>query len=620
MHPSHRGRGVAILVMLVAVSMLTVLGTSAATAAARAPQGERTGKWQQAMEQLRVPGKGCFTASYPKVEWFRARCEAAPRHPYTPPSGFPPQTVGNNNGDASAQVTNLITSVTGSFDSVSSGVTETGQQNGAGPQVANTFSLQLNTKPFTTGKCSGGNSGCVGWEQFLYSSTSNQVFIQYWLIGYGPTCPPGAGWGTTPLAPNDCFQSTNGSTLSGSALTAAGLSSATLTGSAGVGGNDTVVLTTGTGQATATSAGNFLGLAAHWNTAEFAVVGDCCGTQANFSAGTTLAVRTTVHHNSKDAPTCVFQSFTGETNNLNLANTSAIGTQGAPTLISDQTSSPGVQGCAVAKGNGDTHLTTFRNLFYDFQASGDFELVTTGSDFTVEARQVSGAPTWPNAAVNQAIATHIGTSNVAVCTAPTRLVVNGRIAHLPDGARLRLPDGGDVSLTGGNVYLIRGANRDAVRAEVNTGSPDWIDLSVGLNRWPVVEHGLLANAGTNVNAIEARDGTVLTAPFPINEFYGHYGNSWRVPASQSLLSVCGRKVLSGNPTAPFYASDLPPGLAKQTRAICLNAGVRVAPLLDACTIDVAVLRERAAAKAFLSEPANVTLGEIIPPPFSAPRR
>ena len=37
-------------------------------------------------------------------------------------------------------------------------------------------------------------------------------------------------------------------------------------------------------------------------------------------------------------------------------------------------------------------------------------------------------------------------------------------------------------------------------------------------------------------------------------------------------------------------------------------------------MDVAVLRERAAAKAFLSEPANVTLGEIIPPPFSASRR
>jgi hypothetical protein len=149
-----------------------------------------------------------------------------------------------------------------------------------------------------------------------------------------------------------------------------------------------------------------------------------------------------------------------------------------------------------------------------------------------------------------------------------------RIAHLPNGARLRLPDGGDVSLAGGNVYLIRGANRDAVCAEVNTGSPDWINLSVGLNRWPIVEHGLLANAGINVSAVEARDGTVLTAPFPINDFYGHYGNSWRVPASQSLLFVCGRKVVSGNPTAPFYASDLPPGLAKQARAICLDAHVR----------------------------------------------
>jgi hypothetical protein len=73
--------GVVVLVMQVAVSMLTVLGTSAGAAAVRAPQGEGTGKWQQAMEQLRVPGKGCFTAAYPKVEWFRTTCKAAPRHP-----------------------------------------------------------------------------------------------------------------------------------------------------------------------------------------------------------------------------------------------------------------------------------------------------------------------------------------------------------------------------------------------------------------------------------------------------------------------------------------------------------------------------------------------------------
>ena len=618
MHSSGppRGPGARVLVVLAIASLLTVLGTSVGSAAVRAPQAVGTGKWQQAMEQLRVPGKGCFTASYPVIKWLATSCKAAPRHPYPPARGHRPQTVGDGN-DYSAQVAGQISSATGSFDSVTPGATEGGQQNGSGPAVANTFSLQLNVAPFTTPACSGAaNPGaCQGWEQFVYSTTFNGVFIQYWLLGYNATCP--SGWSTTSLAPGDCFINSSGSSLPGSALTVAGLTSTTLTGSAVPGGNDTVVMTTGAGNATATNADDLLSLSQDWNTVEFAIVGDCCDTQANFSAGTTVDVRTVVHSGSKTAPSCVLEGFTGETNNLNLSSTPAIGTQASPTMVSDQTSSPGTASCATASGIGDTHLTTFRDLLYDFQASGDFELATTGPGFVVQTRQVSGAPTWPNADVNQDIATRIGTSDVAVCTTPARLVVNNRITNLANGTQLNLSDGGDVSLSGGNTYLIRGANGDSVRAQVNPGNPTWINVAVGLNRWPVTESGLLANAGTNVDAIESRGGTVLTAPFIFSEFYGLYGNSWRVPANQSLLSACGRKVVSGNAQTLFYASNLPPTLAKPARVICLDAGVRVAPLLDACTVDVVVLG-KAAAQAYLSEPANVTLGEITLPPYGGP--
>jgi hypothetical protein len=263
---------------------------------------------------------------------------------------------------------------------------------------------------------------------------------------------------------------------------------------------------------------------------------------------------------------------------------------------------------------------TFRDLFYDFQASGDFQLARTGPDFVVQARQVSGAPAWPNAAVNQAIATRVGTSHVAVCTAPTRLVVNNKTINLANGRQLNLPDGGDVSLNG-NVYLIRSANGNSVRAEVNPGNPGWTNVSVGLNRWPNDgESGLLANAGDNVNAVESRGdgGIVLTAPFDFGEFYRVYGDSWRLSADESLLSACGRRVVSGDPQTLFYANNLPPSLAKRARAICLGSGVRAAPLLDACTVDVAVLRNRAAAKVYLSVPANVTLGKITAPPATSP--
>ncbi len=621
---SLRRRGARVLVLVAIAGLLTGLGTAVGTAvgsaAVSAPQAVGTGKWQLAMEQLRVPGKGCFTASFPRVAWIKAACKPGPRHPYPPVHGHRPQTVGNGT-DYSAQVAGVISSATGSFDTVSAGATETGQQNGAGGQVANTFSLQLNVAPFTTTACAGSGNpgGCQGWEQFLYSTTANEVFLQYWLLHYDATCP--SGWTKFTFSPGStdvyCFINSSGSTLSGGALTVAGLASTTLTGSAVTSGNDTVVMTTGTGHATATGADDRLTLSKSWNTVEFALVGDCCSTQANFSAGTTVHVRTTVHSGSKTAPTCVLEGFTGETNNLNLTGTPAIGTQSSPTIISDQTSATGTASCAAASGFGDTHLTTFRDLLYDFQASGDFTLATTGPGFVVQTRQVSGAPTWPNAAVNQAVATRVGAADVAVCTAPTRLVINNRRVSLGSGAQLNLPGGGDVSLRG-NVYLIRQGNGNAVSATVNPGSPSWIDVSVGLNRWPMAERGLLANAGTNVDDIESSGGTVLTAPFAFNQFYGLYGNSWRVPASQSLLAGCGEKVVRGNPTTLFYASNLPPAVAKAARAVCLEAKVRAPGLLDACTVDVAVLRNKAAAKAYLSEPANVTVGEITLPPFSRP--
>lgn len=618
------GRAGRVLLTLAMACLLAVLGMSAGTAAFGAPQPEGTGKWQQAMEQLRVPGKGCFTASFPAVKWNPVPCRAAPRHPYPPAPGPLPQTVGDNN-DFSAQVPGLITSATGSFASVSAGATESGLQNGAGSPVANTFSLQLNVAPFTTSECAGtGNpGGCLGWEQFLYSTTANQVFIQFWLLHYDATCP--SGWTTftfTPGSPDSyCFINSTGSTLPGAALTVSGLASATLTGSVAQGGNDTAVMTTGTGHATATNVDSLLGLSTQWHTVEFAILGDCCSTQANFSSGTTINVRTVVHSGSRAAPACVMEGFSGETNNLNLAGTPALGTPASPTIESEQTSSTGQAACATAAGIGDTHLTTFQDMLYDFQASGDFELATTGPDFVVQARQVSGAPTWPNAAVNQDIAARVGTAAVAVCTAPTRLVVNNKVTSLASGSRLNLPGGGDVTLSG-NSYLIRGADGDSVRADVNPGNPSWINVSVGLDKWPTAETGLLASAAGNPIALESRGGVILTAPFPINQFYGVYGNSWRVPASQSLLSACGGKVVSGNPTAPFYASNLPPSLAEQARVACREAGVRQGPLFDACTVDVAVLGNKTAAMAFLNEPANLTVGLITLPPFGgpAPRR
>jgi len=143
------------------------------------------------MRALRVPETGCFKAHFPRVAWREVACVAPPDHPYVPRHGHRPFTVGGSN-DFAARVTGVMSAAEGSFDSVTGVTSETGQVGGTGGQVANTYSLQLNTDFFKTSVCLlSPNPGCRGWQQFLYSSSSQGIFIQYWLIQYNTTCPAG---------------------------------------------------------------------------------------------------------------------------------------------------------------------------------------------------------------------------------------------------------------------------------------------------------------------------------------------------------------------------------------------------------------------------------------------
>jgi hypothetical protein len=607
------GRPWTVLGAAVIVALATLLGSSAASAAGTPPPLTHA-TWQTAIKQLGVPSRGCFTASYPIVQWRKTQCQGAPHYPYPPAHGSHPAQLVGNGVDYSAEVSGSpLSSVTGTFDSITPGATETGQQFGAGPQVPNTFSLQLNAKPFSTPVCAGAGvpALCQGWQQFLYSTTYNQVFMQYWLLSYNTACP--GGWFTYSFgATTDCYTNSSATALPGGVLTASSLPSTTMTGYANSGGTDSVVLSAPTGTATAVSADSLLDLAVGWTGVEFAVVGDCCGTVANFSAGTALAVRTITHNGTTAAPTCVYEGFTGETNNLNLTPTPTLAIGASPSMVSDQTSTPGVRSCATASGTGDTHLRTFRNLLYDYQAQGDSLEATTGPQFIVENRQVSGAPAWPSAAVNSAIAAQVGSAQVAVCTSPTRLKVNGATVGLASGGQLSLPGGGSVGLNG-STYTITGTSGDSVTATVNTWtSPTYIDLGVGLGRWPETVSGLMANAGTSVTSLATRTGTVLTAPFGFSDFYGNYVKSWRVSGSQDLLSTCGSAPAATNPASVFYSGNLPPQTEKQAQAACAAAGVKVAALLDACTVDEAVLGQHAT-DIYRSLPTDVTWGKISPP-------
>lgn len=117
--------------------------------------------------------------------------------------------------------------------------------------------------------------------------------------------------------------------------------------------------------------------------------------------------------------------------------------------FTETNSSPTAASCSHSIG--DTHQETLDGLFYDFQAAGDFVLTQANSDFVVQTRQVSGAPSWPQADLNHAVATQMGKSRVAICVLPTRLFVDGKLTDLSDGKLLSLPSGVKVYRGGGFV-------------------------------------------------------------------------------------------------------------------------------------------------------------------------
>jgi hypothetical protein len=337
----------------VMVSALTIAGASSAFAADPS-SGLTTTGWQQALAQPPGLGRGCYQASYPSLQWQATACNAAPAMPLepvavsTPASAAPTLTVGNGT-DYSAQVTGTISSATGSFADVSPGITETGQVGGRGAQIANTFSLQLNTEFFSTPACSGSTdpSKCQGWQQFVYLTNVNEVFMQYWLINYDNTCP--SDWFSYE---DDCYTNSPASVLSDGPITAADLTTTTLTGSASASGKDEVTLSFGGQAVSVTNPGSVLDLAPQWNTTEFDIFGDGGGGEAYFGANTTLEAQTTLSSSSESAPTCVEEGFTAETNNLSLTHTPTIATQVLPTMVSEQTdTSPTTPSCATAPGS-----------------------------------------------------------------------------------------------------------------------------------------------------------------------------------------------------------------------------------------------------------------------------
>jgi hypothetical protein len=288
------------------------------------------------IQRLPKPENPCLKAIYPEREWREIPCVTPPSYPLLPAHGRPGATVGDG-VDFSAVATRHVSFAQGEFHHVTGVKSEYVQKRKE--RIANYYSLQLNTQFFTTESCkklgSPDPQTCRGWEQFLYDtddtcgscSKSVGAFIEYWLVDFGPLgtkCP--SGW--HPFAfkkaneVNCWINSVYETPMPVEAITS--LEKLRLLGAAAdqSRSQDFVEVIVGYNTVYYLAGQNlFPDLDVRWQDAEFNVLGDCCGDQAVFNAGSTIVVRTEVDSGAMEAPACDQQGFTGETNNLVLTGT-----------------------------------------------------------------------------------------------------------------------------------------------------------------------------------------------------------------------------------------------------------------------------------------------------------
>lgn len=314
-----------------------------ATPAASAPSKSALKTWRgSAVRAPRPRQQGCFRAQYPDITWTQTNCRAPPNIPFRPHHGGRGglEMVGDGT-DFSLQIPGTAAIMEGSFDVVS-GLTD---ETGAG--TPNAYSLQLNSEFFPTSTCASGQSGCEGWEQFIFynlaTPSESFAFIQYWMVGYGASCPHGwlSGGGA------DCYRNSTDGVLV-PVQTIDTLAQMTLTGVASsASSNDSVTLSIGGVLYSVTGNAYFPDFSQHWNTSEFNVFGPGASSQAVFNTGASITVRTEVDGGSA-TPICLAQGFTAESNNLTLTGNAAGQVDaGYPSIVFTQ-SNPGATSAACA--------------------------------------------------------------------------------------------------------------------------------------------------------------------------------------------------------------------------------------------------------------------------------
>jgi hypothetical protein len=319
------------------------------------PEDPARGAWRAAMLTTQRQKETCATATYPERKWHEVPCGPPPnRRPVAPRKRIGSHLGGNQFiSDLSLRANGKIEMAEGSFDRVEGVTSEFGGASGVSSEnvtgVPNSFSLQLNSNTFYTPTCSSA-AGCQGWVQFIYNSILHSASIEYWLLGYGTSCPPGWTFDGTDSCSRDSRS------ISTPPVTIADLHSMKLTGS--IGGHwgnpyDDVVAIQINDLLYAQWSGDPIGGAVNgWTEMEFNVFGDGNFDEATFNLGSTLVVRDSILLGTPTKIECAQEGTSGESNNLILSSESPlVAAVGPPSLVFIETYSKenkAIGGCSNA--------------------------------------------------------------------------------------------------------------------------------------------------------------------------------------------------------------------------------------------------------------------------------
>ncbi len=239
---------------------------------------------------------------------------------------------------------------------------------------------------------------------------------------------------------------------------------------------------------------------------------------------------------------------------------------------------------------GDTHISTFDGVRYDFQVVGEYTLVSsTKDDFAIQIRQVPALQS-RTVTVNQAMATRIGSTRVSIASENSQLVLRLDGAVPPDPIP-RLAGGSITrSLTMyGISYVLEWA--DGTRATVSGARL----LNVRVKPAPA-RKGTLAGLLGDADGSKANDlvgtGNAGLGPTPSAEEIGHaLADRWRVTQESSLFDY-----LPGQSAATFTDPTFPDphvdpsyaANAAEAERRCRESGIIDSHLLHNCIVDFAV--------------------------------